>query len=90
MELRYHYHLPLLFSPPSPPVTFPAIQMRIKTPSGFLYYYLFTDEDKGLGRNGWINMLTIEICPKEVRASGVSLSIKMQEPSHIEAFRGSS
>ena len=35
MELRCHYYLPLLFSPPSPPVTFPTVQMCIKTPAVF-------------------------------------------------------
>ena len=44
---------------------------------------LFTDEDPGLGQS----VLTINICLKKVQASGVSLSIKMQEPSHAEAFK---
>ena len=36
MELRWHYHLPLLFSTPSPPVTFPVIQVYITAPAVFV------------------------------------------------------
>ena len=73
MEFRCHYHLQLLFSPPSPPVTFPAIQMCIKTSAVFFCTIIFSL----IRTQDWVEtseyILTIDICPKEVWASGVSL-----------------
>ena len=84
IELRCHYHLPLLFTPPSPR-HFSRRSNVYKTPA-ILYDYLFTDENPGSGPNVWIIywQLTSVL---NFWSSGVSLSIKMQEPSHTEAFR---